>query len=350
MLDKVPAQVWILVAIAAVAYTPARYVFRHVAHGPSKRDITQLPEDLDWRTNGRLIRNGALLIGLAALAVFIFTPTAARVARSASFWPIVSAALGSWAIGTVPKGLKNGRIEPLIRGVSACYERATQPKRFWASVVWNLAYGCIMLWIAHVISDQTVNRGVTAQCLDPQVKHSPQEELAACNQLLKDLDKDDEDYARFVGARGFAYHRLGDMGRAIVDYDEALRTNPEDSYAFYNRALIFDHFGELPRALADYQASLTLRPDNFDGLVRRGVLLLRIKRFSEAIDDFSRALDMRPRSPALLTYRGTAYAMVGDTARAKQDFDATRALNPMEPALQWSRMILASHGRSEGLE
>ncbi len=59
---------------------------------------------------------------------------------------------------------------------------------------------------------------------------------------------------------------------------------------------------------------------------------------------------MRPRSPAILTYRGTAYAMVGDTARAKQDFDATRALNPMEPALQWSRMILASHGRSEGLE
>ncbi len=68
MLDKVPAQVWILVAIAAVAYTPARYVFRHVSHAPSKRDITQLPEDLDWRTNGWLIRNGALLIGLAALA------------------------------------------------------------------------------------------------------------------------------------------------------------------------------------------------------------------------------------------------------------------------------------------
>jgi hypothetical protein len=144
MFDAVPLKVWLLLLIGAIGWMPARYILRHVGRSPSKRDITQPAEDFSWRSRGALAKNVAILIGLAALTVFIFTPTAAEFARSPSFMPILLVCFGAVALWSVAVSLMKGKIEPFARGVSWQFRREEHPKRFWASAGWNMLLGGIM--------------------------------------------------------------------------------------------------------------------------------------------------------------------------------------------------------------
>jgi tetratricopeptide (TPR) repeat protein len=336
--DSVPPRVWLLIALGAVAYAPALYVFQHIVSSPLRRDITQPPEDLSWRSSGQLVRSIAILAAAVGLALFIFTPAAVQLVRSPSFWPILMAACGAWALYTVPKGYSAGAIQPFVRGISSTFERKTQPKRFWASITWNAVFGCLCLWLGYVMIDQ----GVEDQCYDPQVKHAPKEELEACNRLIAKRGTSGSDYARLVSARGFAYHRLNQYDRALPDYNEALKLDPSDSYALYNRALIFERKGKDDSALADYSASLKLRPHNDDGLVNRGALLLRLGRLREAREDFGRALAIRPDNRDAMAYRGISFALEGDRVRANQDFAAVRSADPANTLLRQGQALLAA--------
>jgi len=46
--------------------------------------------------------------------------------------------------------------------------------------------------------------------------------------------------------------------RTIGRYDEAIRLNPNDAFAFYNRALIYRELGNNDRAIADFKRALDL--------------------------------------------------------------------------------------------
>lgn len=128
--------------MATFAFGPARYIYDHLAHAPARRDTTQPPEDLNWRTSRRLAVNLTIIGGLLALAVFIWTPLAATIARSPRFWTILIVALGGFALFSGAKGFATGQIEPVIREDFGPYQRASQPKRFWGSMFWNLLLGC----------------------------------------------------------------------------------------------------------------------------------------------------------------------------------------------------------------
>jgi len=137
MLPDVPVRVWLLIAFAAVAFRPFQYIIRHLTHSRSRRDITQPPVDLGWRTSAQFIRSASILAILIGLSIFIFTPAAEQFARSPALLPILLAGCGVWALFTVAKGLASGQIEPFIRGNYRTYERGAEPKRFWASLAWN---------------------------------------------------------------------------------------------------------------------------------------------------------------------------------------------------------------------
>ena len=52
--------------------------------------------------------------------------------------------------------------------------------------------------------------------------------------------------------RGIAYHDLGEYQRAIEDYDEAIRLNPQAAYAYYNRGLAYERLGRQEQADRDF--------------------------------------------------------------------------------------------------
>lgn len=149
MFDWVPIHVWLLIAILAVAYAPARYVYRYYVNSPARRDITQPREDLSWRKPSRISLNLVALAALAGLAVYIFTPAAEKFARSPSFWPLVLGGLGAYALFTVVQDLVDGDVEPMVKGGSlGPYPRQAHSVRYWLSIAWNAMCAILMLWMA----------------------------------------------------------------------------------------------------------------------------------------------------------------------------------------------------------
>ena len=335
MFENVPARIWLLITIAAVAYAPVLYLYRYIAHSPSRRDITQPPEDLSWRTSSQLARNLVILAALVGLAIFIFTPAAAQLAHSPNFWPILIAAGGIWALFTVPKGLQTGQIEPFIRGVYTTYERQAQPKRFWASMGWNTFLGCLCLWLALEISEQSVQE----RCLNERYTYAPREALSACNRLIdSDGPLGHLSLSDAFMYRGIAHYGLQDYKLATADYAEAIRLQSDYFEAYYNRGLSYQQIDDSQRAIADFTAAIRLRPDNADAHFRRGYEYKRIGDFQRAVSDFSEVIRLAPDHADAYYFRGTVYEDLGNTELAALDFAAAARLDPTRTnPYSWAR-------------
>lgn len=341
MFDDVPPRIWLLLLILVAAYIPARYIFDHITHAPSRQDITQPPKDLSWRKSSVLVRNLAIIVGLCGLAIFIFTATAEQLAQSPYFWPIIMAIIGAWALYSVQRGIATGRIEPLVRGVSMTFERSTQPKRFWASVGWNATFGGLCFWLGFIMMQE----GRSDLCYDPQEAHEPHDVVMACSELIDARGGRGDDLAILTAARGYAYHRATDWNNALKDYSDAIRLDPGDTASLFNRALILDRIDERSRALQDYSAVLRLRPNDFDARIKRGILLGELKRFKAAEADFTRAHELKPENISVLAFRGLTYAWMKDRARAEQDFKTVLVSDPASPIVKQGRAVLEAQER-----
>lgn len=340
MFKDVPIQVWLLIAIVAAGYTSARFVFTYIARSPSRRDITLPPEDLSWRTSEQLARNLAILGGLAASAIFIFTPAATAFAHSPNFFPMLMVALGGWAIATVARGFSTGLIQPFSKGFHEDYERQLQPKRFWASMGWNAIFGCASFWLAFQSYKEGPVQALNDQCYDAKDVNSAQKQLAACNELIAQHGNDRK-MATWLAWRGSAYFRLQDYARAKADYNEAVRLDPSDSSSFYNLGLVDEQDGNVARAVANYTAAIRVGTDDADAYVRRGLIFLETGKFDEGVADFTRAHELKPTDPLPIANRGISYAWKRDHYRAEKDFAAVRALDPSNPVMLRGEALLS---------
>src|SRR5262249_16559641 len=57
------------------------------------------------------------------------------------------------------------------------------------------------------------------------------------------------------------YANKGDRDRAIADYNEAIRLDPENAMAFNNRGASYANKGDRDRAIADYNEAIRLNPN-----------------------------------------------------------------------------------------
>jgi hypothetical protein len=206
----IPVQFWILLVIGSIALAPATYIYRYTTHSPSRQEIGKPPENLSWRSPETYGLCLLALIALAGLAIFIFTPTAADFARSWIFAPAVLAGLAILATYQVIRGLRTGAEEPMIRGFYTSYNSSTQPKRYWASIMWNSALGLMMgagaiaaLWAGAANAGQD-------ECFNTKGDYSPKDALTACNRLIQKHPSNDSRLPDTLMARGNAYYELRD--------------------------------------------------------------------------------------------------------------------------------------------
>jgi tetratricopeptide (TPR) repeat protein len=61
----------------------------------------------------------------------------------------------------------------------------------------------------------------------------------------------------------------GNFKQALRDYDEAIRLNPADVSAYFNRGNIAFDQEDYARAIADYDEALRLNPDHTNARVNR---------------------------------------------------------------------------------
>ena len=161
----------------------------------------------------------------------------------------------------------------------------------------------------------------------------------ACSKALQTRQLKPPEIALARLTRGVARTMLGDKVLAAEDYSEALKhydgvvdpRNP-DALNLYRRATSLHAVGETDRALSDYSDAIRVDPNNSLGYLGRGVLLATRKRaFNRAVEDFDKVLVLEPDNVDALIARGNAYSQLGDNGRALADLDRAIILAPDDP-------------------
>ncbi len=121
------------------------------------------------------------------------------------------------------------------------------------------------------------------------------------------------------------------VARAIADFDQALRWQPDHFWAHYYVAVAHLVSGSPELASVHLNDCVGQRPDWIWGYLLRGSAASRLGQFDAAESDFRKAEQLHPNSEALhalFTNRGTLRYAEGKLDEANLDFERALALRP----------------------
>lgn len=145
-----------------------------------------------------------------------------------------------------------------------------------------------------------------------------QQERGDLGRAIADFDQAirlDPEFAPSFYSRGLAYKDKGKLEDAFVDFDQAFRLDPNDTYARKNRALIYDSDENLDRALARFDEMIKQQgPIAFSvsPYFERGLVHYARREYDDAIADFDNVIGWAPKYGPALWNRARAYCAKGD--------------------------------------
>jgi tetratricopeptide (TPR) repeat protein len=153
-------------------------------------------------------------------------------------------------------------------------------------------------------------------------------------------------------ARGYAYLERGELDQALVDLTESIRLDPNSDSAYYNRGLLLTRRGEFSDALLDLDEAVRCSPERADRLVARGLCYFAMDDFDRALASFDGAIATEPNNAMGYLARSNFYARRGKADKQQRDYQQALSLNPnaekllVEVAQWFPRSESTSH--SEG--
>ena len=128
--------------------------------------------------------------------------------------------------------------------------------------------------------------------------------------------------------RGAAYQNLGQLDKALADYNTAIALDPSSSEAYNNRGLFFDQIGQPEKAVADYTMSIILNRSSFVAYNNRGIAYGHMGQLDKALTDYNAAIQLNPYYHSAYLNRGAIFEKQGQYDRAIMDYNAIIAINP----------------------
>ncbi|HKP39239.1 MAG TPA: tetratricopeptide repeat protein [Pyrinomonadaceae bacterium] len=101
-------------------------------------------------------------------------------------------------------------------------------------------------------------------------------------------------------SRSHAYEGKGDLDKALEDLNKAIKLQPNNVYAYQNRASLHKKRKEPDEALADYSKAIKINSKFAFAYQGRGMLLLSQGKDAEAEADFAKYIELFPEGKATL--------------------------------------------------
>jgi tetratricopeptide (TPR) repeat protein len=120
--------------------------------------------------------------------------------------------------------------------------------------------------------------------------------------------------------RGLMYFHMGQIERAIANYNRALELNPDLAAAYNNRANCYVTQGEEIEALIDYDRALEINPFHLRALINQGITFRHLGMYREALDNFDIALAQGKLEAYIYAQRGRTHHLTGDWNWAIADY------------------------------
>jgi len=149
----------------------------------------------------------------------------------------------------------------------------------------------------------------------------PDIRIAACTRNIQSGRFTGRNLAVAFTNRGLAYKRKGQWDRAIADYSEAIRLNPNDAQVLSNRGNAFYYKGQLDRAIEDYDDAIRLQPDLAEAYGNRGNVYRKKGQIDRAIEEYDQAIAIEPGNAQVYADRGLAYEQKGEPSQALRNFE-----------------------------
>lgn len=177
---------------------------------------------------------------------------------------------------------------------------------------------------------------------------------------------------------GVAALNAGKPRAAIVSFELAQRSDPNDYRGFFFEAVAQSQLDEVSRALTALDLAIRKAPQEMELYVHRGNLRLRQKDYALAVDDFSQVIERDPKNLGALLNRAVANfhrrrpkdiiqdttevlairkdipdahllralgnLMSGEPARGRRDFDAAVAAGLSQQAIETWRPVFYREG------
>jgi tetratricopeptide (TPR) repeat protein len=136
--------------------------------------------------------------------------------------------------------------------------------------------------------------------------------------------KKNPQYALAFDARGTVYFSNGQYDNALEDYSEAIRIVPKNAISYANRGSVYSQKGDFENAIRDFSEAINIHPKSaFASYCNRGMAYGHVGKFDLAVSDFSKAIKLNPRYMQVYYYRGVAYSALGENSLAMSDLNTS---------------------------
>jgi tetratricopeptide (TPR) repeat protein len=155
--------------------------------------------------------------------------------------------------------------------------------------------------------------------------------LAQINEKLGESGKPEEPKG-YVGYRGQGDFDLskGENDKAIADYTEAIRLNPNDAGSFYGRAYAQASKHKVQKTIEDCTKALAIDSGKVEAYQLRAGAYWREGSFPKALGDLEKAINLEPSNPTTYEIRGDMYWRREEYAKAAKDYRQIVRLRPAD--------------------
>ena len=159
----------------------------------------------------------------------------------------------------------------------------------------------------------------------------PEVALAHCTRAIESGRLSGGALAVTLNNRANAYQNKRDYDRAIQDYNEAIRLDPDSALVRNNRGNAYQHKGDYEHALQDYDQAIRLDSGYAHAFNNRGRVHHFKENYAQAIKDYDEAIELDPDYAIAFYNRGLARYDQGLYIGAVPDFVRAFSLDSNNP-------------------
>ena len=137
--------------------------------------------------------------------------------------------------------------------------------------------------------------------------------------------------------------KKGEHSLALKKFDEAIKIDPNNDYAYNNRGLVYNFTGKYDKAIKEYDKAISINPNNPIYYNNKAYPYLLFDKPEEAILLCEKAISMNPKLYYAYGHRMLAYILLGQYDEAEKDLGKLQELNPQPFLVEAGRGVIEYH-------